>query len=263
MKKDRSFIQSLEKGLAVIRTFSQQRPEQTIAEVAVQAQISRAAARRVLLTLEKLDYASQNGRGEFSLRPLILSLGFSYLSALELPDLARPYMQKLVAEVGHSCSIAVLDGTDAVYVARVPGLRIVNVSLTIGSRYPAHVTALGRVLLAELSDEELSQRVQKIKWKKWTEHTLTDRKQLLNKIEQVRKQGYAIVDQEVQDSVWAVAAPIFDHRGRVKAAINLTILDPNIKLANIKGIQLPPLLRTAAAISEATGNPSQATAANA
>jgi IclR family pca regulon transcriptional regulator len=253
MKKDRSFIQSLEKGLAVIRTFSQQSSEQTIAEVAAKAHISRAAARRVLLTLEQLGYVSQGARGEFSLRPSILSLGFSYLSALEFPEQARPYMQRVVSELGHSCSIAVLDGTEAVYVARVPGLRIVNVSLTIGSRYPAHVTALGRVLLANLDENDLEQCIKQITWKKWTDHTTLDRKRLLKEIEQVRKQGYSIIDQELQEGVWAVAAPIFDHRGRVKAAVNIAIHDPNMKLAAIKARELPALLRTAADISEATG----------
>jgi IclR family pca regulon transcriptional regulator len=252
---DRNFIRSLERGLAVIRTFSQQHPRQSVAEVAKRAAISRAAARRILLTLEQLGYVGHDGRGDYSLGPAVLSLGYSYLSALEFPDLARPYMEALVADVEHSCSLAVLDQGAAVYVARVPGRQMVNISLTIGSRFPAHLTALGRVLLAGLSDAQLAEHIDNLDLKKWTEYSTVDRKQLLREIERVREQKYSIVGQEMQYGVWAVAAPIRDGRGNTKAAINLAVHDPGMTADKLRAKELPALLRTAAMISGAVGRP--------
>jgi IclR family pca regulon transcriptional regulator len=246
---ERNYIQSLERGLAVITTFSQERPRQSIAEVARRAEVSRAAARRILLTLEKLGFVGHDDRGDYSLRPAILSLGYTYLATLGLPDLARPVMEKLVAAVQHSCSIAVLDADDAVYVGRVPSRRFVSFNLTIGSRLPAHLTALGRVLLAGLDDVALRARLDRLDLTKRTQFTNDDRVALEREIVGVRKKGYAIIGQELEYGVWAVAAPIVDRRGVVRAAINLAIHDPKISASKIRERELLPLLEAAADIS--------------
>jgi IclR family pca regulon transcriptional regulator len=246
---ERNYIQSLERGLAVITSFSRQRPRQSIAEVARHAAVSRAAARRILLTLEKLGFVGHDDRGGYDLRPAILSLGYAYLATLGLPDLARPVMEKLVAAVQHSCSIAVLDADDVVYVGRVPSRRFVSFNLTIGSRLPAHLTALGRVLLAGLDDRALGARLGHLDLTRRTQFSNDDREALEREIIGVRKKGYAIIGQELEYGVWAVAAPIVDRRSVTRAAINLAIHDPKTSISKIRERELTPLLEAAADIS--------------
>lgn len=252
---DRNFIQSLARGLAVIRAFSREHPRLTVAEVAKSARVSRAAARRILLTLEALDYVYDDGRGDYRLGPNILSLGYSYLSALDLPDLARPYMERLVAETGHACSLAVLNDNETVYVARIAGHRLIDMNLTIGSRFPAHFTAAGRVLLAWLPEGELAQRVSAANLKKWTDYSIVDRNVLRREIESVRKQGYAIVRRELDYGVCAIAAPVFDSEGAVTTAINLSIHDPKLNEKTLISKELPALLQTARRISSTARSP--------
>jgi IclR family pca regulon transcriptional regulator len=148
-----SYVQSFARGLQVIRSFSAQAPQQTLTEVAARSGLSRAGARRILLTLQTLGYVSSDGR-LFKLTPRILDLGFAYLSSMPMWNLAEPEMQALAARVGESCSAAMLDGADIVYVLRVPTHKIMSISLGVGSRLPAHCTSLGRMLLAGLSDDE-------------------------------------------------------------------------------------------------------------
>lgn len=148
--------------------------------------------------------------------------------------------------------MAVLHENETVYIARVPGRRLIDISLTIGSRFPAHFTASGRVLLAGLSDVDLSKRLASVSMKKWTEHSITDRSQLRREIHRVRDQGYAIVSEELQYGVWAVAAPIRDNKGHVTVAVNLSIHEPQTTDKKLRSKELPALLRTAASISSAT-----------
>src|SRR5919202_3507385 len=143
------FVQSLERGLAVIRAFSAERPQLTLSEVARATGLDRAAARRFLLTLADLGYVHSDGRS-FMLAPRVLELGYAYLSSISLPEVAEPHMERLVADVHESSSVSVLDGDDIVYVARVPVSRIMTVSINVGTRFPAYATSMGRVLLAGL-----------------------------------------------------------------------------------------------------------------
>src|SRR4051794_14313947 len=149
------FVQSLERGLAVIRAFDHEHPELTLSEVAARTGVTRAVARRFLLTLAALGYVRSDGRF-FSLTARGLELGYAYLSSLSLPEVAESHLEALVAEVNESSSVSVLDGDDVVYVARVPVSRIMTVSISVGTRFPAYVTSMGRVLLAGLPEDELA-----------------------------------------------------------------------------------------------------------
>src|SRR5512139_2730435 len=153
--RGQDFVQSLERGLAVIRAFDRDHPELTLTEVATAAGVTRAAARRFLLTLAGLGYVRTDGR-LFSLSPRVLELGYAYLSSLSLPEVAEPHLEALVREVNESSSVSVLDRGDVVYVARVPTSRIMTVAISVGTRFPAYATSMGRILLAGLSDEDLS-----------------------------------------------------------------------------------------------------------
>ena len=154
-------MQSLERGLSVIRAFDADHRELGLSEVARATGLTRAAARRFLLTLVELGYMHFDG-SRFSLRPRVLELGFAYLSSLSLPEVAEPHMEALVAQINESSSISVLDDTDVVYVARVPTRRIMSITLAVGSRLPAYATSMGRVLLAGLDDAELEERLGRI-----------------------------------------------------------------------------------------------------
>src|SRR6201997_2561931 len=168
------FVQSLERGLAVIRAFDAEHRELTLSEVARSTGLTRAAARRFLLTLVKLGYVNFS-QGRFSLRPRVLELGYAYLSSLSLPEVAMPHMERLVAQVNESCSISVLDDTDVVYVARVPTRRIMSITLAVGARLPAFVTSMGRVLLAGLPETDLEERLARIELTQLTSRTVKDK----------------------------------------------------------------------------------------
>ena len=166
-------MQSLERGLLVIRAFDAEHRELGLSEVARISGLTRAAARRFLLTLAKLGYVTFND-GRFSLTPRVLELGYAYLSSLTLPEVAQPHMEALVAQVNESSSISVLDDTEVVYVARVPTRRIMSITLSVGTRLPAYATSMGRVLLAALPDAELSDRLARIDMRPLSSHTITD-----------------------------------------------------------------------------------------
>ena len=193
------FVQSFARGLAVIEAFDREHAAMTLSEVARRAGLTRAAARRLLLTLCELGYAETDGR-LFSLRPRVLKLGFAYLHAQGIWDLAQPFLVELVERIHESCSIAVLDGRDIVYVARVPTrTRIMSINLGIGSRLPAHATSLGRVLLAALPEAGLDALLaEAAPLPAYTERTVTDPAELARRIAQVRRDGWCILDQELE-----------------------------------------------------------------
>jgi len=216
-----SYVQSFARGLEVIRSFSAQAPTQTLSEVAERAGLTRAGARRILLTLQTLGYVVTDGR-QFRLTPRILDLGFAYLSSMPIWNLAEPVMESLVAQVKESCSAAALDGTDIVYVMRVPTHKIMRISLGVGSRLPAYCTAMGRMLLADLPTEEVMRRLALSAPKALTKHTITDTDVLLAKIAQARKQGWCLVNQELEEGLIALAAPLVNRAGRTVAALNIS-----------------------------------------
>jgi IclR family transcriptional regulator, pca regulon regulatory protein len=240
-------VQSLERGLAVIRAFDADHRDLTLSEVARATGLTRAAARRFLLTLVELGYVYFDG-SRFSLRPRVLELGFAYLSSLSLPEVAQPHMEELVAEINESSSISVLDDTDIVYVARVPTRRIMSITLAVGTRLPAYATSMGRVLLAALPDAELEERLARIEVRPLTKRTVKDRDALRRTLDVVRRQGYAVVDQELEEGLRSGAVPIRDASGAVVAALNVSVHASRTSMQALRTDFLRPALRAAEGI---------------
>jgi IclR family transcriptional regulator, pca regulon regulatory protein len=245
--RNSDFVQSLDRGLAVIRAFGPDRERLSLSEVARATGLTRAATRRFLLTLVKLGYVRSDGR-EFSLRPRILELGYAYLSGLAMPEVAAPHLEELVARVRESSSISVLDGHHIVYVARVPTKRIMTVAISVGTRFPAYATSMGRVLLAGMSSDEFDRYLAEAELEPITARTVTDPDRLAEIVAEVARQGYAIVDQELEEGLRAIAAPIRGASGSVPAAINLSAHASRVSLAAMRAELLPALLETAGRI---------------
>jgi IclR family pca regulon transcriptional regulator len=243
--RNSDFVQSLDRGLAVIRSFGPDRERLSLSEVARATGLTRAAARRFLLTLVKLGYVRSDGR-EFSLRPRVLELGYAYLSGLALPDVAAPHLEELVAKLRESSSISVLDGHDVFYVVRVPTKRIMTVAISVGTRFPAYATSMGRVLLAAMSADELDRYLDEADFRPLTARTVTDPGRLREIIGDVARQGYAIVDQELEEGLRAVAAPIRGAAGAgTTAAINVSAHASRVSIGSLRSDILPSLLETA------------------
>ncbi|MGK5114815.1 MULTISPECIES: IclR family transcriptional regulator domain-containing protein [unclassified Geodermatophilus] len=241
--RDSTFVQSLDRGLAVIRAFDAEHPRLGLSEVARATGLTRAAARRFLLTLVQLGYVRMDGR-EFSLRPRVLELGYSYLSGLTLPEVAEPHLETLVSQVNESSSMSVLDGDDIVYVARVPTKRIMTVLLAVGTRLPAHATSMGRVLLAGLGSADLADYLRRAPFTRHTDRTVTDPVELRAAVELARRQGYALVDQELEEGLRSAAAPIRNADGEVLAALNISVHASRTSMAQLEGELVPALLET-------------------
>jgi IclR family pca regulon transcriptional regulator len=241
------FVQSLERGLAVIRAFGPDDPELTLSDVARRTGLTRAAARRFLLTLADLGYVRSDGR-QFALTPRVLELGYAYLSSLSLPEIAEPHLERLAADVRESSSVSVLDGDYIVYVARVPTSRIMRVAINVGTRFPAYATSMGRVLLAALPAPALDAYLARAELTPITARTLAGPEALRAELERVRAQGWALVDQELEEGLRSVAAPIRDRQGRVVAAVNVSAHASRVAKEAVRRELLPPLLRTAAHI---------------
>jgi IclR family pca regulon transcriptional regulator len=245
------FVQSLERGLAVIRALGGREP-QTLTEVAKATGLTRAAARRFLLTLVDLGYVrARNGR--FALAPPVLDLGYAYLSSLSLPELSEPHLERLAEEVHESSSVSILDGDDIVYLARVPTRRIMTVAISVGTRFPAYATSMGRVLLAGLPDDELTARLERTELLALTPSTITSLRALRRELDRVRRQGFAIVDQELELGLRSVAVAIHDPAGAVAAAVNVSAHSSRTPLADMRRVLLPPLTATARAIEADMG----------
>jgi IclR family pca regulon transcriptional regulator len=190
------FVQSLARGLMVLRAFSQDHPSLTLSEVARLTGLTRATARRLLLTFVNLGYVASDGR-QFELTPRVLDLGYAYLSSVGIGEIAQPFMEALSERTHESVSAAVLDGDEIVYVARVPTKRIMAISLALGSRLPAATTSMGRVLLADLSPADLDDFLARVRPAPLTERTITDPQELRTVLDDTRRQGWALVDQEL------------------------------------------------------------------
>jgi IclR family pca regulon transcriptional regulator len=217
------FVRSFERGLAVIRSFDAEHPARTLSEV----------ARRLLLTLVDLGYVHCDGR-LFRLTPRVLELGYAYLAGLTLPQLAQPHLEQLVAEVRESSSLCVLDGDDIVYVARVPTRRLMSATITVGTRFPAHVTSVGRVMLADLPEEELDARLARTELRPLTARTLVSPGALRAELDRVRRQGYALVDQELEEGP--------------RTGVNIAVHAGRTSLASVRRELLPHLLAAVARI---------------
>ncbi|MDQ1708904.1 MAG: IclR family transcriptional regulator, pca regulon regulatory protein [Frankiaceae bacterium] len=243
------FVQSLERGLAVIRAFDDNHPELTLSDVARATGLTRAAARRFLHTLVELGYMRTDGR-LFELTPRVLRLGYSYLSSLALPQVAEPHLEALVEQVHESCSVAILDGEDVVYVARVATKRIMRVAISVGTRFPAYATSMGRVLLAAQPEQWRRDFLRRAHIEALTPWTETDRDKLAALLGKVARAGYALVDQELEQGLRSLAVPLHDKEGTVVAAVNISAPAARGSSDAIKKTLLPPLLATATQIDQ-------------
>ncbi|MBA8824522.1 IclR family pca regulon transcriptional regulator [Saccharopolyspora lacisalsi] len=241
------FVKSFERGLAVLRAFSAERPELTLTEVAEAANLTRAGARRFLLTLVDLGYLRMDGR-RFALTPRVLEFGYAFLSGSPLPKIADPHLHQLAEDLRESTSVGVLDGHDIYYVARVPSSRLLSVAITVGSRFPAHANSMGKVLLAGLDDAELTRRLESMELEALTARTITDEDALRSEIERVRSRGWALSDGELEEGLHGVAAPLRDRSANVVAALNVSLQTHSTEDAVIRREVVPPLLATASRI---------------
>jgi IclR family pca regulon transcriptional regulator len=248
---DKEFMTTLAKGLAVLGAFGRERPTMTLSEAAQVTDLSRATARRVLRTLSMLGYVEQDGR-VFSLSPRILELGFAYLSMQSWIDRALPMMRELSGRLGESCSAAILQGDDIVYVGRVPARRIMSAALSVGSRLPALHTALGRILLGYIDEAALWQRLKAHRVEAHTPQTIIDLQALFDRIRADHDQGFSIVDEELERGLRALAVPILDRAGQAVGAINLSTHSTRTTRNEMREIFLPELKRIAALVSSST-----------
>jgi IclR family pca regulon transcriptional regulator len=256
------FVQSLARGLRVIEALGGEQGAATLSGVAQRTGLARAAARRFLRTLEAMGYVAAEGK-EFRLQPRVLDLGYAYLSSMPLWEVAEPAMEELVEQVHESCSAAVLDEMDIVYVARVPTKRIMAIAINVGTRLPAYCTSMGRVLLAGLPEGQREAYLKKLKARRLTEKTVTEPARLRELIAEVAKQKYALLDQELEDGVRSVAVPLLDRQGRTVAAINVSAHAARVTKKELVERILPRLQRAARQITLAlqSRSPAQAAAA--
>ncbi|BCW60877.1 transcriptional regulator [Arthrobacter sp. StoSoilB20] len=236
------YVQSLARGLAVIRAFDANNPVMTLSEVAARTDLTRATARRFLHTLVELGYVRTDGK-TFALTAKVLQLGYSYLSALSLPQLAQPHLEQLSLKLGESTSAAVLDGPDIFYVARVATRRIMNVGITVGTRFPAYATSMGRVLLAGLPQAKFEAYLSTAELTPITPRTVASVPDLRAAVEHVRAQGWCLLDQELEIGLMSIAAPVWNHNnGDNVAAINVSLQaqavaarpDPDVYLESVR-----------------------------
>lgn len=247
------YVQSFARGLAVIRSFSPEAPSQTMTEVAQRTGLTRAGARRILHTLHALGYVEIDGR-QFRLTAKVLDLGFAYLSSLPVWSLAEPYMEALVHDVQESCSIAVLNDKEIVYVLRVPTRKIMSINLGVGSRLPAYCSSMGRVLLSGLDDDELEHQLATTELVSRTPRTITDPDALREELLRVRERGWALIDEELEIGLISVAAPIFTRKGKIMAAINVGMHRSRMSPAEVEQNVLPRLLAAARRITQHVGH---------
>ncbi|MER7277291.1 IclR family transcriptional regulator C-terminal domain-containing protein [Dactylosporangium sp. NPDC000244] len=243
------FIEALARGLDVVRCFRPGRPVMTLSEVATATGLARPTVRRILLTLEELGYVRSAGERGFALTPRVLELGMAYVNALSVWDVARPHMERLVAATGESTSLAQLDGSDIVYVARVAVPKIVTLAVNIGTRFPAPATSMGKVLLSALTPDELTARLAEPTRSGITARWLPPREELDAALREVRTKGWALADQDLAPGIRSVATALRNGEGRVIAAMNVTVHAAETTVEHLLEHHLPLLLRAAADIS--------------
>ncbi|GAA1754303.1 IclR family transcriptional regulator domain-containing protein [Aeromicrobium alkaliterrae] len=250
--EERDFVRALTRGLDVILAFSHLRPSMTLSEVAEVVGLSRPTARRLLLTLEDAGFVKTDAR-RFSLTPRVLALGYAYLSSLDLAQVAQPHMDALVKLTGEGCAMAVLDDCDVVYVNRVPTHRITSLPLTTGTRLPAHATSMGQVLLADLTPDQLESYLTRADLPRLTARTLHSPHEIRSRMEQVRQHGWALVDQELEEGLRSISAPVMGAEGRTVAAVGMSTTVSSTTLERLRSEHVPHLVAAAAAISKDLG----------
>lgn len=244
------YVSALARGLEVIRAFTRSQPRMTLSEVAERTGMHRAAARRILLTLVREGYAATDGK-QFRLRPKILELGFSALSSLEICDVAQPVLNEMAEKLQESCFAAVLDDGVTVYVARASARRVINVGINVGNRAPAYAGSTGRVLLSGLPERELDAYIAGVKLEKFTPRTVTSKVKLREIIDETRRQGWSIVDEELEVGLRSISVPIRDRAGSITAALNVCCPSARVTPDDMRTRILTELLDSAQRISRA------------
>jgi IclR family pca regulon transcriptional regulator len=239
----------VDRAFAIVRAFGRESPSLTLSQVAERTGLTRASARRFLLTLQSLGYVGSDER-QFFLRPRVLDLGFAYLSSVPVFNIVEAHMEAMVQQVQESSSASVLDGTDVIYTVRVPTKRIMSVQIEVGTRLPAYATSMGRVLLAALNPEQLGTYFDQAKMEQLTPTTVTDEDRLRATLDQVRDQGWCLLDQELEVGVRSVAVPLHDSAARAFAAMNISTNATRVPIQRLLGDFLPLLRQTAHAIDE-------------
>jgi IclR family pca regulon transcriptional regulator len=246
---DPNFMTSLARGLAVIQAFSQRQRELTVSQISAKTGFSRAAVRRCLYTLAKLGFAASDDSRHFHLRPRVLALGHSYISSMPLAAMAQPVLEEVSRILHESCSIATLDRTDIVYIARANVTRIMSIDLVVGSRLPAFCTSMGRVLMADLPLEKLDEFLARVEFKRHTERTVANADKLRQILRLVQRNGYSIVDQELESGLRSMAVPIRGPAGRVVAALNVGAHAQRVSIQDLQVRFLPHLKAAAQELS--------------
>ena len=246
---DPNFMTSLARGLLVIQSFSPQTPRMTISQLSVKTGLSRAAVRRCLYTLVKLGFAGADESQRYSLRPKMLSLANTYTASSTLANAAQPILERMSAAYGESFSVATLDGEQIVYIARTSVSRVMSVDLHIGSRLPAFCTSMGRVLLAYLPQDQLEAYLSRVILTQYTPRTINSVDKLRLALRNVRRNGYALVDQEYEIGLRSIAVPVYASNGRGVAVVNLSGHAPRIAMLEMQTRFLPPLRAAAAELS--------------
>jgi len=235
MVGDPNFMTSLARGLAVIQAFSQTHHQLTISQISSKTGFSRAAVRRCLYTLVKLSFAGSDDNRHFHLRPRVLTLGHSYISSIPLAVAAQPILDHVSHVLRESCSIATLDGSEIVYIARANVTRIMSIDLGVGSRLPAFCTTMGRVLLAHLPQEKIEELLPRIVFKRFTERTVVSEEKLRQILRLVLRNGYSMIDQELEHGLRALAVPIRNPAGKVVAALNVGVHAQRVSVQDLQG----------------------------
>lgn len=244
----REVMGGLAKGLEVLQTFSRTRPHMTLSEIAARAGLPAATARRCLNTLEELGFVTRNGR-QFLLRPRVLEIGAVYLESMDIQALTRTKLEEVALETGGSAALSVMSGTGIVYVARASVRTFSRLEAHVGSRFPAHATSMGKVLLAGLTPERLEEFFATARLERFTENTITDRAALEACLDECRRNGYAASVDELAPGILAVAVPVHDGNGRVVAALNTSVHSREATMAEFLGKHLPTLRGVSQAIS--------------
>ncbi len=249
---DRDYVGALAAGLEVLQAFDAEHPRMTLSEVAARTDMDRAKARRFLLTLHALGFVKRSGR-QFELTPRVLQLGYAYQASNQYRAVIQQYLEDITAELGESSSLAVLDGDDVVYVVRSSARhRLMAITLSVGTRLPAAYTSMGRVLLAQFPEVELEAFLARVKLETFTASSVTSPDVLRDEIAKVRKQGYSIVDQELDSGLRSVAVPVFAGNGESLGAINISTNAARVGMETLMEVYLPRLQEAAEAVLRTT-----------
>jgi|HubBroStandDraft_5_1064220.scaffolds.fasta_scaffold48210_2 IclR family pca regulon transcriptional regulator len=247
-----NFLLSLARGLTAIEVFEGHTGGVSSAEISRRTGLSRAAVRRILMTLELLGYAESDGR-VYRLKSRVMRLGFSYLSSSSLATLAQPILEHVIELVHESSSVGVLEGDQVVYVARATAKRVMSIGLSVGSRFPAYCTSMGRVLLSGLSEQELSAYFKRAELRQITPKTIVDKAVLDNVIKRVRIEGFAINNEELELGHRSIAVPVKDRKGRMVAGMNIGVHAARVSIAEMKGGLLAILREHSQTLSQLLG----------